>query len=417
MPALSILMPQGSYTSSCGYCGDPSSTRAEASAAQLSCDVYQKMIDRGWRRAGTDCYKPDMPRTCCPQYPIRLSATEFVPSRSQRQLVNRWNRYVQSGDAVDNVTNATNDFDTKDSHRSSSKTLADAKGSKMPQFSWTSSLHASEQTFIGDSTPSSRHTFEVTLEPSSYTKEKFQLYENYQTNIHHDDVTSKGFKRFLVDSPLIAEPIPYQNQPASHLPQSYGSYHQLYRLDGELIGLAVLDILPSCVSSVYFVYDKTWERFSLGKLSALREAALAREIHDAGATQCKFLYLGYYVQTCQKMRYKGDFKPSELADPETFEWHSLEKCAPILDKHRYGCFTNPEHSLNEPPPPPAPGTSHIDESALEAINAVETTDGPRISVVPLTKSSLWSATGMRQASLEVVEALGLQLAAEIIFLR
>ena len=29
--------------------------------------------------------------------------------------------------------------------------------------------------------------------------------------------------------------------------------------------MAVLDILPNCVSSVYFMYDKEWEQFSLGK--------------------------------------------------------------------------------------------------------------------------------------------------------
>jgi arginine-tRNA-protein transferase len=50
------------------------------------------------------------------------------------------------------------------------------------------------------------------------------------------------------------------------LPKNYGSYHQLYKIDGTLIAMAVLDILPKCVSSVYFMYDKTWERFSMGKV-------------------------------------------------------------------------------------------------------------------------------------------------------
>lgn len=56
----------------------------------------------------------------------------------------------------------------------------------------------------------------------------------------------------------------------------------MYRLDGKLIAMATLDILPSvtavkhvltweltppqCVSSVYFVYDPAWERYSLGKV-------------------------------------------------------------------------------------------------------------------------------------------------------
>ena len=28
----------------------------------------------------------------------------------------------------------------------------------------------------------------------------------------------------------------------------------------------MLDILPGCVSSVYFMYDPQWERFSFGKV-------------------------------------------------------------------------------------------------------------------------------------------------------
>jgi hypothetical protein len=33
--------------------------------------VYQTMIDRGWRRSGRYCYKPDLKRSCCPQYTIK----------------------------------------------------------------------------------------------------------------------------------------------------------------------------------------------------------------------------------------------------------------------------------------------------------------------------------------------------------
>jgi len=40
----------------------------------------------------------------------------------------------------------------------------------------------------------------------------------------------------------------------------------MYRLNGELIAMAVLDILPKCVSSVYFMYDKKWDEFSFGKV-------------------------------------------------------------------------------------------------------------------------------------------------------
>lgn len=101
-------------------------------------------------------------------------------------------------------------------------------------------------------------------------------------------------QRFLVESPLMVrprsatpvsivhlteidcpttlqeQPIPYTVDRPSHLPATYGSYHQTYRLDGKLIAFAVLDILPSCVSSVYFVYkpEAGLERFSMGKVGS-----------------------------------------------------------------------------------------------------------------------------------------------------
>lgn len=63
---------------------------------------------------------------------------------------------------------------------------------------------------------------------------------------------------------------------------SYGSHHGLWRLDGRLIAFAVLDLLPGAVSSVYFVWDPDYSGMSLGKLSALREAQMVREMEKAG---------------------------------------------------------------------------------------------------------------------------------------
>jgi arginyl-tRNA---protein transferase len=61
--------------------------------------------------------------------------------------------------------------------------------------------------------------------------------------------------------------IPYSSAKPQHLPEAYGSYHQMYRLDGELIALGVIDILPNCVSSVYFMYDPDWQKYSFGKVT------------------------------------------------------------------------------------------------------------------------------------------------------
>jgi arginine-tRNA-protein transferase len=66
----------------------------------------------------------------------------------------------------------------------------------------------------------------------------------------------------------------------------------VYRIDGKLVGISVIDILPYCVSSVYFLWDPDYAWASLGKLSAMREIALARDIRAAGVKDMRWVYMG-----------------------------------------------------------------------------------------------------------------------------
>lgn len=94
--------------------------------------------------------------------------------------------------------------------------------------------------------------------------------------------------------------------------------------------MGVLDLLPHCVSGVYLLYHSDYEKWQFGKLSALREAALAIE----GGYQ--YYYMGYYIHSCTKMRYKGDYKPQHVLDPESYEWNPLEgELKSLLDKKTY----------------------------------------------------------------------------------
>jgi arginine-tRNA-protein transferase len=112
--------------------------------------------------------------------------------------------------------------------------------------------------------------------------------------------------------------------------QLLGSYHQCYRLDGRLIAMGVLDLLPHCVSGVYFLYHSDYEQWHFGKLSALRETALTLE----GGYQ--YYYMGYYIHSCTKMRYKGDYSPQHVLDPESYEWNPLDgELRALLDKKSY----------------------------------------------------------------------------------
>lgn len=109
-----------------------------------------------------------------------------------------------------------------------------------------------------------------------------------------------------------------------------GSYHQCYRVDGKLVAVGVLDLLPHAVSSVYLFYDPDWQEWDWGKISALREIALVME----GGYE--YYYMGYYIHSCIKMRYKGRFEPSYLLDPEIPAWNLLDsQLRSNLDKHKY----------------------------------------------------------------------------------
>lgn len=49
-----------------------------------------------------------MHETCCPQYTIRLDVTRFKPTKGQRHVVNRLERYLDSGNNAGYDSNGTN---------------------------------------------------------------------------------------------------------------------------------------------------------------------------------------------------------------------------------------------------------------------------------------------------------------------
>lgn len=122
------------------------------------------------------------------------------------------------------------------------------------------------------------HNLTIELDTDQYTSEKFKLYLKYQTTIHKEskhETTPRSFERFLCSSPL-HKSIYYDKETGQQ--RKTGSFHQLYRIDKELVAIAVLDFLPNTISSVYFIYDPdVVGKFGMGKISALREVAMCIE--------------------------------------------------------------------------------------------------------------------------------------------
>ncbi|KAG9248582.1 arginine-tRNA-protein transferas-like protein 1 [Calycina marina] len=311
----STIRPIGYRNNSCGYChGKTGSFSYYASALSLELQFYEDLLNQGWRRSGTLLYKPDQRFSCCPQYTIRLDSESFHASRDQRQALNRFSKYI------------TGDVYTKEAVRLYPKSKQEAK-KRDAKFDLVERVHECEKHLLR-SPPEPARKFSVTLEPDSYTDEKFELYANYQRTVHKDPpnlISKQSFQRFLCSSPLPRSKVSSDGR-EKHL----GSYHQCYRIDGELVAFGVLDLLPQCVSAVYFVYDESVNRLSFGKVGALREVALAKEYGY------RWWYAGFYIHSCIKMKYKGDYSPQHMLDPESYGWDLLDQhMKQRLDEHKY----------------------------------------------------------------------------------
>ncbi|XP_063163351.1 arginyl-tRNA--protein transferase 1 isoform X7 [Candoia aspera] len=195
------------------------------------------------------------------------------------------------------------------------------------------------QMIIHKDPPGKPTTSQVRLVPVSFEDPQFSssftqsatLFAKYQMTIHKDtplECDEDQFTRFLCDSPLEAEHLP--NGPDC----GYGSFHQQYWFEGKIIAVGVIDILPKCVSSVYLYYDPDFSSLSLGVYSALREIAFTRQLHEK-ASDLSYYYMGFYIHSCPKMQYKGQYRPSDLLCPETYTWIPLEQCLPSLDHSKY----------------------------------------------------------------------------------
>ncbi|KAH6722201.1 arginine-tRNA-protein transferas-like protein 1 [Leptodontidium sp. MPI-SDFR-AT-0119] len=296
------LTPIGYSNNSCGYCRNKSGSFSYyVTATSLTPKFYQSLLDRGWRRSGSVLYKPDQHCSCCPHYTIRLDSDQFHASKDQRQVQNRFTKHILGEVYI------------KEAARLHPLSREQAK-KRNTDFDVVERVHECE-TGLLNVPPEPAHTFKVTLEPDDFTEEKYVLFENYQRIVHQEPpqkITKHGFKNFLCSSPL-----PRSKEVFDGQERQLGSYHQCYRIDGKLVAVGVLDLLPQCVSAVYFMYHESVHQHGFGKLGALREIVLAKE------EGYKWWYAGFYIHSCVKMRYKGDFSPQYMLDPDSYTWDPL----------------------------------------------------------------------------------------------
>ncbi|MEH6517759.1 MAG: arginyltransferase [Halioglobus sp.] len=82
-------------------------------------------------------------------------------------------------------------------------------------------------------------------------------------------------------------------------------YFRFYQ-ENRLIAVAVVDVMVDGLSAIYTFFEPEEEQRSLGTYAVLWQIEQARKMG------LSYLYLGYWIQNCQKMSYKADYKPLEL---------------------------------------------------------------------------------------------------------
>ncbi|XP_032596723.1 arginyl-tRNA--protein transferase 1 isoform X2 [Drosophila grimshawi] len=414
--SVSIVQYFGEQKNKCGYCtGTECSKSHGLHAFRLSCDDYQELIDRGWRRCGNYCYKPQNDITCCPCYTIKCDAQQFKLTKSNKRILRRMNKFLRDGKSGPSTSNANGNGDGDGDDVGERGVYASELQPQLPdkkpisinveqvetlsqahveQLKITSTLDAGNgdqpasslaankckasgsnsnpprkkakqmrlerrQAKLGQTPPDQQqtkalnkeknlqdflavpcetdvHKLKLRLVPVDGEEfrrtlpQSYELYRKYQIAIHNDPPKhQEAYQEHLQHSPM-------KHQISEDGPEmGYGSFHQQYWLDDKLIAVGVIDILPGSVSSVYFFYDPDYSFLSLGTYGSLREIDLVQKI-AARVPALKFYYMGFYIHSCPKMRYKGKLDASYLLCPETYVWLPLtDDIRSKLDANKY----------------------------------------------------------------------------------
>ncbi|XP_043867179.1 arginyl-tRNA--protein transferase 1 isoform X5 [Drosophila mojavensis] len=371
--SVSIVQYFGEQTNKCGYCSGTNCSKSHGMHAyRLACEDYQDLIDRGWRRCGNYCYKPQNDKTCCPCYTIKCDALEFKLSKSNKRILRRMNKFLRDGKRDPNEQQHTpgqpkngdgDDVDVSSSASESQPQLPDKKPSVLnvehvenlvqahvEQIKTSNTIQVSGDPSASLLANNKIKGFPIAFAPNlnpPRKKAKQMRIERRQAKlgVPHEQpqpqpkIQEKTLKDFL-SAPKETDKHQLKHKKIEDLPNvGYGSFHQQYWLDTKLIAVGVIDILPGSVSSVYFFYDPDYSFLSLGTYGSLREIDLVQTLAER-VPALKYYYMGFYIHSCPKMRYKGKLSASYLLCPETYDWF------PLTDEIRNKLDAKKYHRLN-----------------------------------------------------------------------
>lgn len=142
----------------------------------------------------------------------------------------------------------------------------------------------------------------VVVKAAEFDPRHFQLYQRYLNARHdkpgEDATTPDEYIKFLGSSwceTMFVE----------------------FLIGGQLAAVAVVDVVADGLSAVYTFFDPAFADSSPGVYAVLWQIETAKRLG------LEYLYLGYWIKDCRKMRYKIDYQPlSGLIDGQ---WQTISK--------------------------------------------------------------------------------------------
>jgi arginine-tRNA-protein transferase len=138
------------------------------------------------------------------------------------------------------------------------------------------------------------------------TSEQYSVFRSYLDSRHRDggmaDMTVLDYAMMVEDSHVETRMIEYRRRGPDSTINGRGT--------GELLAVALTDVLADGLSMVYSFFEADQAERSPGTFMILDHIARARRMG------LPYVYLGYWVAGSRKMDYKGRFRPQERLTTE-----------------------------------------------------------------------------------------------------